>query len=298
MSSSSSDENDEIEEILDDIIEDFIDEIYDDIVEAEPIPQRTRSYTERHCEGGQHQLSNDYFNDDHSIYSIQTFRRRFRMNKRLFIPHGNTIQTLLFPDPSVQTSPQGGEAVEEDTELEPHYRGETPNRATLTLTMRHEKTMKMKSIIISPKVEKEREQEVELVPFQREQEIDNSRARRGTSPQGGEAVEEDTELEPHYRGETPNRATLTLTMRHEKTMKMKSIIISPKVEKEREQEVELVPFQREQEIDNSREDTETLLEFQNKVRCLGSRSGRTRLPRNSPKILKGASSKKRRISQL
>ena len=36
MSSSSSDENDEIEERLDDIIEDFIDEIYDDIVEAEP----------------------------------------------------------------------------------------------------------------------------------------------------------------------------------------------------------------------------------------------------------------------
>ena len=60
MSSSSSDENDEIEERLDDIIEDFIDEIYDDIVEAEPIPQRTRSYTERHREGGQHQLSNDY----------------------------------------------------------------------------------------------------------------------------------------------------------------------------------------------------------------------------------------------
>uniref|UniRef100_A0A0D3ARL9 DDE Tnp4 domain-containing protein n=1 Tax=Brassica oleracea var. oleracea TaxID=109376 RepID=A0A0D3ARL9_BRAOL len=85
MSSSSSDENDEIEERLDDIIEDFIDEIYDDIVEAEPIPQRTRSYTERHREGGQHQLSNDYFNDDHSIYSIQTFRRRFRMNKGLFI---------------------------------------------------------------------------------------------------------------------------------------------------------------------------------------------------------------------
>ncbi|XP_048613495.1 uncharacterized protein LOC111213889 [Brassica napus] len=85
MSSSSSDENDEIEERLDDIIEDFIDEIYDAIVEAEPIPQRTRSYTERHREGGQHQLSNDYFNDDHSIYSIQTFRRRFRMNKGLFI---------------------------------------------------------------------------------------------------------------------------------------------------------------------------------------------------------------------
>jgi len=85
MSSSSSDENDEIEERLDDIIEDFIDEIYDDIVEAELIPQRTRSYTERHREGGQHQLSNDYFNDDHSIYSIQTFRCRFHKNKGLFI---------------------------------------------------------------------------------------------------------------------------------------------------------------------------------------------------------------------
>ncbi|KAF2549255.1 hypothetical protein F2Q70_00020730 [Brassica cretica] len=186
---------------------------------------------------------------------------------------GFSIQVLLFPDPSVLYTPPVRE--EEDLGFDSYYSDVAPARVHNSPSDTRVDTARIKSIIVSPLMETEE-----------------------TSPQGGEAVEEDTELEPHYRGETPNRTTLTLTMRHEKTMKMKSIIISPKVEKEREQEVELVPFPREQEIDNSREDTETLLEFQNKVRRLGSRSGRTRLPRNSPKILKGASSKKRRISQL
>ena len=81
MSSSSSDE---VDERLDKICDEYVEEIYNDMVEAQTIPQRTRQYVERHCEGGQDQLWNDYFSED-PTFSTEFFRRRFRMNKNLFL---------------------------------------------------------------------------------------------------------------------------------------------------------------------------------------------------------------------
>uniref|UniRef100_A0A0D3E5J1 No apical meristem-associated C-terminal domain-containing protein n=1 Tax=Brassica oleracea var. oleracea TaxID=109376 RepID=A0A0D3E5J1_BRAOL len=81
MSSSSSDE---VDERLDENFEEYVEEIYNDIVEAQTIPQRTHAYVERHREGGQDQLWNDYFSED-STFSTQLFRLRFHMNKELFL---------------------------------------------------------------------------------------------------------------------------------------------------------------------------------------------------------------------
>uniref|UniRef100_A0A0D3C472 DDE Tnp4 domain-containing protein n=1 Tax=Brassica oleracea var. oleracea TaxID=109376 RepID=A0A0D3C472_BRAOL len=81
MSSSSSDE---VEERLDEIIDDIIDETYNNIVEAQPKKQRKRAYIERDRELGHNRLWNDYFNED-ATFPTYLFRRRFRMNKELFL---------------------------------------------------------------------------------------------------------------------------------------------------------------------------------------------------------------------
>ena len=81
MSSSSSDE---VDARLDELCDEYVEEIYNDIVETQTIPQRTRQYVERHREGGQDQLWNDYFSED-PTFSNAIFRRRFRMNKNLFL---------------------------------------------------------------------------------------------------------------------------------------------------------------------------------------------------------------------
>ncbi|XP_033131883.1 uncharacterized protein LOC103829883 [Brassica rapa] len=81
MSSSSSDE---VDARLDEICDEYVEEIYNDIVETQTIPQRTRQYVERHREGGQDQLWNDYFSED-PTFSTAIFRRRFRMNQNLFL---------------------------------------------------------------------------------------------------------------------------------------------------------------------------------------------------------------------
>ncbi|XP_048613423.1 uncharacterized protein LOC106383986 [Brassica napus] len=81
MSSSSS--SDEIDERLDEVLDEIVEDAYNDIVEAQPNMQNTRGYIERDREGGHTRLVNDYFREN-ATYSAQ-FRRRFRMNKGLFM---------------------------------------------------------------------------------------------------------------------------------------------------------------------------------------------------------------------
>ncbi|XP_048626736.1 uncharacterized protein LOC125594677 [Brassica napus] len=81
MPSSSS--SDDVDERLDDIIDQIVEDTYNDIVEPQPNNRRRRAYVERYLEGGHSRLWNDYFSED-ATYSAQ-FRRRFRMNKDLFM---------------------------------------------------------------------------------------------------------------------------------------------------------------------------------------------------------------------
>ena len=86
MSSSSSDE---FEERLDEVFDEIFEDTFNNIVEAQSIPQSRRAYVERNREGGHVRLWNDYFSAD-CIFPAHLFRRRFRMNKELFlrIVHG------------------------------------------------------------------------------------------------------------------------------------------------------------------------------------------------------------------
>uniref|UniRef100_A0A0D3D2J6 DDE Tnp4 domain-containing protein n=1 Tax=Brassica oleracea var. oleracea TaxID=109376 RepID=A0A0D3D2J6_BRAOL len=81
MSSSSSDD---LEERLEEIIDEYVEDTFNNIVEGRTINQRGRAYIERHRKGGHIQLWNDYFSED-STFSSELFRRRFRMNKGLFL---------------------------------------------------------------------------------------------------------------------------------------------------------------------------------------------------------------------
>uniref|UniRef100_A0A0D2ZUU6 DDE Tnp4 domain-containing protein n=1 Tax=Brassica oleracea var. oleracea TaxID=109376 RepID=A0A0D2ZUU6_BRAOL len=81
MSSSSSDEPEQrLNEAFDDIFEDT----YNNIVEAQPNKQRKHAYIERNREAGHNRLWNDYFSED-PTFPAHLFRRRFRMNKKLFL---------------------------------------------------------------------------------------------------------------------------------------------------------------------------------------------------------------------
>ncbi|XP_048622932.1 putative nuclease HARBI1 [Brassica napus] len=81
MSSSSSDELEErLEEVFDDILEDT----YNNIVESHHNNPVRRLYIERDRETGHERLWNDYFCEN-STFPPNLFRRRFRMNKDLFM---------------------------------------------------------------------------------------------------------------------------------------------------------------------------------------------------------------------
>ncbi|XP_033146133.1 putative nuclease HARBI1 [Brassica rapa] len=86
MSSSSSDG---VEERLNEIFDEIFEDTYDDIVEAQTSKDKKRAYIERNREAGHDRLWNDYFSED-PTFSAHLFRRRFRMNKELFlrIVHG------------------------------------------------------------------------------------------------------------------------------------------------------------------------------------------------------------------
>ncbi|KAL0843286.1 hypothetical protein Bca101_016531 [Brassica carinata] len=73
--------------------------------------------------------------------------------------------------------------------------------------------------------------------------------------------------------------------------RLKSIIVSPANEEDKSP----AETQREQE---RQEEEETLSEFQNKVRRRTTRTIKRKNPRNSPNLLRGTSSKKRKLSQI
>ena len=77
MSSSS---NDEVDEIVDQVVENYI----DSMVDGEANKPTRRAYIETDWELGHNQLWNDYFKEN-PTYPPEIFRRRFRMNKPLFL---------------------------------------------------------------------------------------------------------------------------------------------------------------------------------------------------------------------
>ena len=81
MSSSSSDE---LEERLDEVFDDICEDTFNDILEAQTNKQRKHAYIERNREAGHIRLWNDYFTEN-PTYEAHFFRRRFRMNKELFM---------------------------------------------------------------------------------------------------------------------------------------------------------------------------------------------------------------------
>ena len=85
MSSSSSDEIDEIlNEAFEEIVDQHVDNFIDSIINVQANNRTRRAYIERDREQGHNQLWDDYFSD-HPTYSADMFRRRFRMNKPLFL---------------------------------------------------------------------------------------------------------------------------------------------------------------------------------------------------------------------
>ncbi|XP_048613500.1 uncharacterized protein LOC106422421 [Brassica napus] len=81
MSSSSSDEADKaFDEMVDKVVDNFI----DTVVDGQTNYRKKRAYIERDRERGHNQLWKDYFIEN-PTYPPEMFRRRFRMNKPLFL---------------------------------------------------------------------------------------------------------------------------------------------------------------------------------------------------------------------
>uniref|UniRef100_A0A0D3D6I4 Uncharacterized protein n=1 Tax=Brassica oleracea var. oleracea TaxID=109376 RepID=A0A0D3D6I4_BRAOL len=81
MSSSSSDEADKaFDEMVDKVVDNFI----DTLVDGQTNYRKKRAYIERDRERGHNQLWKDYFMEN-PTYPPEMFRRRFRMNKPLFL---------------------------------------------------------------------------------------------------------------------------------------------------------------------------------------------------------------------
>ena len=81
MSSSSSDE---VDEALEEMVDQVVDNIIDSMVHAHPNNPTRRAYIERDWKLGHNQLWNDYFKEN-PTYPPEMFKRRFRMNKQLFL---------------------------------------------------------------------------------------------------------------------------------------------------------------------------------------------------------------------
>ncbi|XP_048637105.1 uncharacterized protein LOC125609617 [Brassica napus] len=93
MSSSSSND---LEERLDEIFDEICEDTFNNI-EAQTNKQRKRTYIERNREAGHNRLWNDYFSDN-PAFEPHLFRRRFRMNKELFlhIVHSLSVNVPFF----------------------------------------------------------------------------------------------------------------------------------------------------------------------------------------------------------
>ncbi|XP_010430974.1 PREDICTED: uncharacterized protein LOC104715252 [Camelina sativa] len=91
MSNWSSDE--EVDEMVEEEVDSIVEEIQYNYTQEEvpPAPIFHRVHINRDREGGHIRLWNDYFSKN-PTYTNATFRRRFRMNKPLFIRIVNTIE--------------------------------------------------------------------------------------------------------------------------------------------------------------------------------------------------------------
>uniref|UniRef100_A0A0D3DIJ8 DDE Tnp4 domain-containing protein n=1 Tax=Brassica oleracea var. oleracea TaxID=109376 RepID=A0A0D3DIJ8_BRAOL len=83
MSSSSSD-GDGVDEAVEKMFDQEFDNIIDSLVDVQANKPKRRAYIERDREQGHNELWNDYFKE-HPTYPPNMFRRRFRMNKPLFL---------------------------------------------------------------------------------------------------------------------------------------------------------------------------------------------------------------------
>uniref|UniRef100_A0A0D3BRI1 Nuclease HARBI1 n=1 Tax=Brassica oleracea var. oleracea TaxID=109376 RepID=A0A0D3BRI1_BRAOL len=81
------DDDDEIDSMLDDYAENF------DLI-PEPKERKQRIFIERHREEGHQMLWDDYFSET-PTYTPQLFRRRFRMNKSLFLRIVHRLSTEI-----------------------------------------------------------------------------------------------------------------------------------------------------------------------------------------------------------
>uniref|UniRef100_A0A0D3A8F5 DDE Tnp4 domain-containing protein n=1 Tax=Brassica oleracea var. oleracea TaxID=109376 RepID=A0A0D3A8F5_BRAOL len=99
MSSSSSSGVDEmLNEAFDEMFDQEIDSTFDSIVDVQANKPRRRAYIERDREQGHNILWNDYFREN-PTYPPQMFRRRFRMNKPLFlriVDHLTAIRMMAY----------------------------------------------------------------------------------------------------------------------------------------------------------------------------------------------------------
>ena len=70
--------------VLDEAVDEYIEDTFNNIVENRTVKPKKRVYVERNREEGHNRLWNDYFRED-STFPAQFFRRRFRMNKEVFL---------------------------------------------------------------------------------------------------------------------------------------------------------------------------------------------------------------------
>ncbi|KAF3575557.1 hypothetical protein DY000_02028774 [Brassica cretica] len=63
------------------------------------------------------------------------------------------FQEILFPDPSILRSPQGGEDIEEDIGLDPYYSDISPSTEAALLNKRKENAERIRSLIVSASME-------------------------------------------------------------------------------------------------------------------------------------------------
>uniref|UniRef100_A0A0D3AT07 DDE Tnp4 domain-containing protein n=1 Tax=Brassica oleracea var. oleracea TaxID=109376 RepID=A0A0D3AT07_BRAOL len=85
--------NDSVEDYVNDYVEDYVND-YVQNFDEEPKERKQRIYMERHREDGHQMLWNDYFCKT-PTYNVQLFRRRFRMNKSLFLRIVNRLTTNI-----------------------------------------------------------------------------------------------------------------------------------------------------------------------------------------------------------
>nr|VDD46300.1 unnamed protein product [Brassica oleracea] len=80
--------------VLDEAVDEYIEDTFNNIVENRTFKPRKHAYVERNREEGHNRLWNDYFSED-STFSAHLFRRRFRMNKEVFLRIINHLSKML-----------------------------------------------------------------------------------------------------------------------------------------------------------------------------------------------------------